>query len=367
MLELNLYLGRKCNMKETFLFSVIFPVYNVDKYLDAAMAAMEAQTYHNYEVILVDDCATDNSGSICDTYAKRHDNFTCIHFEENQGVSAARNAGIERARGDYILFLDPDDLFEATLLETVATSLNEHPVDVLVYSLTEDYYNGAGRLEYSKEHSMPTMTITDQKTIHQMVVELEKETMYGYPWNKAYSASYLYESGAAFQRIPHIEDILFNISFFQDVNSMTILEDKLYHYRNQGQARLTGRYFPEYFAMQKQRIETFIAQQESWGNCDEEVMDTMAAVYFRSFLSYIQRELDHGVSKKDVIAMAEKEMQEDLYLQVQDFVPTEGKVARLIYEPMAEGKIKPAIWSAQMISFVRRFFPILYAKLKQNR
>ncbi len=354
-------------MKENILFTIIMPIYNVAQFLPQAIQAVLDQTYHNYEIILVDDCATDSSPEICDQFAAANACITCIHFPKNQGVSAARNAGKDAAKGDYILFLDPDDIYEPTLLEKVAESLQQKRVDVVVYSLTEDYYTAAGRIDYSVEHYLPTMTLEDQQSIHQMVLELEKETMYGYPWNKAYSAQYLYESGAQFEKIHHIEDILFNIAFFQNITSMTILEDRLYHYRNQGQARLTSRYFPEYFDLQKQRIQAFIQQQDSWGTCTDRVLYIMAAVYFRSYLSFIQRELDHGRKRQEVIAMAMAEQSSDLFQQMRDYISQEGRMNKLVYCPLAEGNVKPAVRVSSIITWVRKWMPGLYARLKQKR
>ena len=97
------------------------------------------QSYDNFEVIIVDDCSPDNSCEIAKSFMNRDDRFTYIRHEKNQGVSAARNTGIEHATGDYILFLDPDDLYEKNLLRVCAAALKRNPVDVLVYSFTEDY------------------------------------------------------------------------------------------------------------------------------------------------------------------------------------------------------------------------------------
>ena len=90
------------------LISIIIPAYNVEQYLTACLSSIEQQTYQNFEVILIDDGSIDSTGTICDTVATKDDRFKVIH-QKNQGVSIARNKGIEKARGEYIAFIDSDD------------------------------------------------------------------------------------------------------------------------------------------------------------------------------------------------------------------------------------------------------------------
>ena len=90
------------------MISIIIPVYNVEKYLAKCLDSVLHQTYHDIEVILVDDGSIDESGIICDEYAKR-DNRISVYHRENCGVSATRNFGLKKAKGEWILFVDSDD------------------------------------------------------------------------------------------------------------------------------------------------------------------------------------------------------------------------------------------------------------------
>ena len=88
--------------------SIIIPVYNSTLYLKQCVESILAQTYHNFEILLVDDGSTDDSPMICDEYAKKDDRIVTIH-KQNGGTSDARNVGLEKASGDYITFMDNDD------------------------------------------------------------------------------------------------------------------------------------------------------------------------------------------------------------------------------------------------------------------
>lgn len=90
------------------IVSVVIPVYNVKLYLERCVQSVLCQTYRDLEIILVDDGSTDGSGELCDTIAQRHKNIMVVH-QENQGLSGARNSGIRKATGDYIIFIDSDD------------------------------------------------------------------------------------------------------------------------------------------------------------------------------------------------------------------------------------------------------------------
>ena len=106
------------------LISVIIPVYNVEKYLDACMESVVAQSYQNLQIILVDDGTKDRSDAICDAWAEKDSRIQVIH-QQNRGLSGARNTGIAAARGEYILFVDSDDVISPLLCQTLLDALGE--------------------------------------------------------------------------------------------------------------------------------------------------------------------------------------------------------------------------------------------------
>ena len=99
--------------------SVIVPVYQAEKFLHRCLDSVARQTFSDWELILVDDGCTDGSPALCDQFAAKDDRVRVFHRKKNQGVSAARNLGLQEARGDYIAFLDADDAFVPQALETL--------------------------------------------------------------------------------------------------------------------------------------------------------------------------------------------------------------------------------------------------------
>lgn len=118
-------------MDQNILVSIIVPVYNVEAYLARCIDSILCQTYSNLEIILVDDGAKDASGAICDAYARKEPRIRVIH-KENGGLSSARNAGIDIARGDYLEFVDSDDWIEPDAVENMLALALEHGTQLVV-------------------------------------------------------------------------------------------------------------------------------------------------------------------------------------------------------------------------------------------
>ncbi len=352
-------------MSNSIKISVIVPVYNRETGIGKCIENILAQDYGNYEVILVDDASTDKSGEVCEKYAKEYKNIFYIRNEKNLGPGLTRNVGLDKASGDYILFLDSDDKYDTSLLSKVIKGIDERNPDILVYSLWEEYYDANEHLQYRYSHSLPTTYMTEKDDIHNLVVLLEEETMLGYPWNKAYNLSYLKKCSARFTDIAHVEDILFNIEAFENVNSLVILEDKLYHYCNKADNRLTDKYLPDYWRLQRKRIIKFLSQQIRWGTIGSYALSVASGEYFRWLLSAVERMASHHISYKKIKKFLDREYQSKLYLNLRSHL-SGGKPA-LLYKPMVDGNAIATIVLAKSISLVKHRMPGLFAVVKQHR
>jgi|LSQX01.1.fsa_nt_gb glycosyltransferase involved in cell wall biosynthesis len=118
--------------------SVIVPVYNAKAYLRNTVKSILSQSYSNYEIILVNDGSTDGSGELCDNYASQYKHIKVIH-QLNGGVSAARNAGLNNATGEYILFVDADDLIAEDMLGTLVDLIIQHNADISLVNIKKVY------------------------------------------------------------------------------------------------------------------------------------------------------------------------------------------------------------------------------------
>ena len=207
-------------------FSIITPVYNVEKYLDECIQSVLAQTYTNYELILVNDGSKDSSGEICDRYAQKHSQIKVFH-KKNQGLVHTRQFGIARANGDYYLFLDSDDYLSPDALQVISDAVLAYECDCVVYGMQRVY---EGRvLQKLAEIETSPIVIQDKRELYRKVYF---DAAYNSLCRKAFRASFY--RGLDFSDVLHIqyaEDLLQSIELLKKVEKVVFLPDILYNYR----------------------------------------------------------------------------------------------------------------------------------------
>lgn len=175
--------------------SIVIPVYNVENTLRRCLDSVISQSYHDWQMILVDDASTDDSLNICKEYSKDNGHIQLIHLEKNSGLSVARNKGIGKAKGDYITFIDSDDYIAPNTLKELMEVIAIHPdYDILEYPVYEHFGGKGQRLLqfYKKEYS-------DMK-VYWLAAKAYQHT---YAWNKIYKRELFrgisYPSGKTFE------------------------------------------------------------------------------------------------------------------------------------------------------------------------
>ena len=153
------------------LVSVIIPVYNVEPYLCKALDSVVNQTYHNLEIIVIDDGSTDGSGIICDQYQIKDSRVHVIH-QDNQGLSSARNVGIDIMHGEIVAFLDPDDAYLLNMIEALVERLIEDQADIAVCSF-HIYYseNGNQASHYDSIYPMNAGVVNSKEALNLLLAD----------------------------------------------------------------------------------------------------------------------------------------------------------------------------------------------------
>ena len=164
---------------QTPLISVIVPVYNVEPYLRRCVDSILRQTYRNLEILLVDDGSTDRSGTICDACAQQDTRVKVIH-QKNGGLSAARNCGLETARGEYISFVDSDDLINDRMIETLYRDLAGQGADISAVGYR--MFENQEELR-PEEITAPVQCMTGKEALRRILVS---EEIGDFAWNKLY-------------------------------------------------------------------------------------------------------------------------------------------------------------------------------------
>ena len=150
-------------MNEMVKLSIIIPVYNVCDFLDQCLDSIDAQDYHDYEMILVDDGSTDGSGELCDRFAATHKKAVVYH-KENGGLSTARNYGIERAEGRFLCFIDSDDWIKPTMLSKLMDEAERNDADVVSCGFIRYFSDNTSREYKENDEYRRIYTGIDAKT-----------------------------------------------------------------------------------------------------------------------------------------------------------------------------------------------------------
>lgn len=182
--------------------SIIVPAYNVERYIQQCLQSIKVQTYQNIEVIIIDDGSKDQTRYICDEFSKSDERFKVLH-KINEGISAARNLGVETASGAYITFVDADDYIKENHIESLVNMIKEYTADM---SITSHVQVKDGEKVIEKQGDSPT--VLNKKEIFQY---LYNDDMYrGYLWNKLFKMDIIRENNIAFpQDINVFEDMVF--------------------------------------------------------------------------------------------------------------------------------------------------------------
>ena len=209
-------------------FSVILPVYNVAVYLERCIRSVLDQSFRDYELILVDDGATDTSPAICDEFAARYDNVRVIH-KPNGGLSSARNAGLEIAQGRYIWWVDSDDFIEPGALEMLYESSRDAQPDMVKF----DYYRVETSAQAIRSNAEPGCY--SGQAVRQELLKKAFFTSGKYglsAWSHLYRREFLEKTGLRFvsERIIGSEDYLFNLEATYAAKSLVVLSAPLYDY-----------------------------------------------------------------------------------------------------------------------------------------
>ena len=203
------------------------------------------QTYTDFEIILVDDGSPDNSGKICDEYAKKDSRIKVIH-KENGGVSSARNKGIEESKGEYICFIDSDDYIDAHTFENAVRTITNKALDLFIYGIVNDYYDGD--LLLKSVNAPDNNTLEFEKSNIDLWIRAFSDINMASPCNKIYKSSIIKTNNISFDTACiFYEDLKFNLDYCRYVESVISIQDGLYHYRHTDTPQILKRKFKEVF------------------------------------------------------------------------------------------------------------------------
>ena len=237
------------------VFSVILPVYNVEKYLSECVESILKQTFTDYEIILVDDGSKDNSGKICDEYALKDSRIKVIH-KENGGASDSRNVGLKNASGEYIVYLDSDDyIITDDFLADLYAEIQRKNSDIVLYKFSKlyDETNKMDKCAFSLDF------VENAESTDELLIELVKhDAYYGMAWIKAFRKSVAVENDVTFDVNLVWEDMDWYFKLVLYANTITAIDKSYIAYRQRSGSTTA--------TIKLRNLEDFVYTLEKWSN-----------------------------------------------------------------------------------------------------
>lgn len=271
--------------------SIIVPVYNVEKYVEKCIESIMSQSYRNLEIIIVNDGSTDRSGEICGCYAKKDDRIIMVH-QENQGLSMARNKGIDIATGEYIGFIDSDDWIAVDMYSTLYSNAVEHGADISICNFNCVNKDGDLVLDQNRRHMYE-----ENSLITKTVLENDDKIRYCYKFdtysviacNKLY-AKKLFDD-IRFPKGKIFEDNFITYRLMDKAKKIVVLPDYKYYYLQRSDS-MTKQAFS---ASQFERVEVAIDRYNYITPKYQDLEKICRKNIFYGLLACVNQALDEGL------------------------------------------------------------------------
>lgn len=260
-------------------FSIIVPVFKAEKYIKRCVDSILAQDNQDWELILVDDGSPDRSGEMCDGYCDQ-DKCIRVFHKSNGGVSSARNLGLEKAVGDWVLFVDADDTMEHQALSTIAEVVERNSIDLVLYSINEVTCK---KNIFRHQYPLTPNSIYDRQDVEQQMLPFacQSSSFVNSPCNKVYRRGIIEKNQIRFQMRVMGEDWLFNVEYLQCINSAIYIDISLYNYMRNGESA-TSRYIPEQFQLWTENWDTKVGLIKKY-HLDVDVEQMMREMILKTF------------------------------------------------------------------------------------
>lgn len=273
------------------MISIIVPIYKAEKYLHRCIDSILAQSYTDFELLLIDDGSPDNSGTIIDEYAEK-DNRVRVFHKQNGGVSSARNLGIDQAHGEWITFIDIDDYVHPDFLSSL---YKNHEADLVV---------GSFQIVGSEEEWNTTIEERDYhiEDLKANIVALAKSINFRTPWGKLFKSEILAVHNIRFdENIDYSEDWLFMLNYLTYTCSLKTCASPYYYYERGNVESLSQntRHFDSYFYAMDAFRDTVNLMIPVYGNIVRSLYIDSVRGYFVRQCQYLYHSSDDLYTKLD--------------------------------------------------------------------
>ena len=348
--------------------SVIMPAYNVGQYVRRAVESLQNQTLHNYELLVVDDGSSDQTGRILDTLAARDYRITVFHTE-NAGAPAARNLALDRARGTYVYFMDADDWAEPDMLQDMYDLAERAHLEMVVAGFYIDTYYGDRGEHTSEVKSRPDALYPTQQEFRAAAWQMFDQNLLYPPWNKLFLRERIERLGLRF-RPTFMDDFPYVLDYIRDVERVGTIERPYYHFIRARAESETARWRPDLYEKREEEHSWMLDLYHHWGlDGDTACMEMIQRRYIERLVGCIENVCNPAcsLSTSEKIALIETMICSDRAQLAVATARPRSRMMKTMLVPIKAKNARMALREGQLISYVKRHNTRIFATLKANR
>lgn len=266
-------------------FSIIVPIYNVKRFIYEGIESLKNQTFRDFEILLIDDGSTDGSLELIKEYERRFPNIM-VFSQPNKGAGPARNLGIQKAQGDYLVFFDIDDKLRDNALETINNALEDDTTELLIFS----YCEIDTKYHLTEECKFKDRTYNSNEALKNDYVSEISGVKFnnGFVWNKVYKKNFIDKHKIKFEPLRIQQDEVFNLALYPLVTKAKTISNILYEYRVYHSGNTRNNKIPERFQIYTRVREAFLHLAHFWGIQDARFEYFVHRRFFLDCLCYIK-------------------------------------------------------------------------------
>lgn len=340
------------------LISVVIPIYNMETKINRCIDSILAQSYYNFELIIVNDGSTDNSLSICEKYAAEDERIR-IFSTANQGAGPARNLGILNASGKYIYFPDADDFLMENALEVMVQAIEKKKSDLLVFGfIGKDAYGNIIKTKKYQENTFDGDYV--RMNYSNFYITETGNRIQGAPWNKLFVLSIIKNYNIQFPALRRHQDEAFIARYVSVIRNVAFIEDILYEYYLNDLLKEWDKYPLDYYQVVNGLFEERKLNILCWNPKDKKTHDMVYSEYIYAYIKAL--ELSFG-SK---FSFSKKERKEWIKNRINESKIKEIKIpsALHLYQKIIMFLIKENMFSPL---YLIMFLKIQIQKRSQNK
>ena len=350
---------------EKIKVSIIMPVYNVEKFLEKTFQSVIDQTFKDFELLVVDDGATDSSGKICDEYAQK-DNRIQVFHKKNGGAPEARNVAIEKAKGKYIYCMDSDDWIEKEYIEKMYNLAEENNADIVITGFLMEYFQNGKEVTYKTD--VEDKVYKNKEEFRNNAYKYFNNSFLSLACNKLLKREIIMSNNIRFPNTKW-DDHHFNMEYLKDVNVVVISSIAMYHwYRSrEGSETMINYSDVNMFEKRLEHYEHVKKLYNYWGVNDKESVDGISCYFIGRVFQCIQELADNKKitykEKRDKVKIILENENTQEGLKNAKSLSTKFKILTI---PMKCKNVTMSLLFGSIVSFVRKCLPGLFIKIKEK-